>query len=73
MQSTYLCMAETSTNQNHHWENSKEHPCLLESIRMSQIIIFYTLGSPCEANKVLRRSNGYDPTVAAHPANAPLA
>ena len=31
-----------------------------------------TLGSPCEAKMVLRRSNGYDPTVAAHPANAPL-
>lgn len=51
----------------------ESRPCLLESIRMTQIIIFYTLGSPCEASMVLRRSNGYDPTVAAHPANAPLA
>ena len=33
---------------------------------------FYTFGSPCEANMVRRRSNGYDPTVAAQPANAPL-
>ena len=32
----------------------------------------YTFGSPCEANRVRKRSNGYDPTVAAHPANAPL-
>lgn len=31
-----------------------------------------TFGSPCEANIVLKRSNGYDPTVAAQPANAPL-
>lgn len=32
----------------------------------------HTFGSPCEAKIVLTRSNGYDPTVAAHPANAPL-
>lgn len=31
-----------------------------------------TLGSPWEAKIVRRRSNGYDPTVAAHPAKAPL-
>lgn len=31
-----------------------------------------TFGSPWEAKMVLRRSNGYEPTVAAHPANAPL-
>lgn len=32
----------------------------------------FTFGSPCDARIVLRRSNGYDPTVAAHPAIAPL-
>lgn len=31
-----------------------------------------TFGSPWEAKMVLRRSKGYDPTVAAQPANAPL-
>lgn len=31
-----------------------------------------TFGSPWEANTVRNRSNGYDPTVAAHPASAPL-
>jgi hypothetical protein len=34
--------------------------------------IRFTFGSPCDARIVLRRSNGYDPTVAAHPARAPL-
>lgn len=32
-----------------------------------------TLGSPCAASVVLRRSKGYDATVAAAPATAPLA
>ena len=36
------------------------------------VIKFYTFCSAYEANMDRRRSNGYDPTVAAHPANAPL-
>lgn len=53
-----------------------KHPT---KIKVSSIIqvnngikINYTLGSPCEANTVRKRSKGYDPTVAAQPANDPL-
>ena len=31
-----------------------------------------TFGSPCDANTVRRKSNGYVPNVAVHPATAPL-